>query len=296
MEAKVDNKNKARVRNKKRSQWVEVGRRLKKNKAAMFGLAIILILIFTAIFADFIAPYDYAEQSLQDALQTPSSSHWFGTDEFGRDIFTRVVYGSRISLLVGILAVGIAMIIGGGLGAIAGFYGGKLDNVIMRSMDVLLAIPSILLAISIVAALGSGLFNLMIAVGISNIPRYARIMRASILSVRDQEYIEASKSVGANDFTIIVKHIIPNCLAPVIVQATLGVASAILSCAGLSFIGLGINPPTPEWGSMLSRGRDYLRDYWHVTAFPGMAIMITIFALNLLGDGLRDAFDPKLKN
>lgn len=296
MEAKLDNKNGARVRNKKRSQWVEVGRRLKKNKAAMFGLSIILILIFTAIFADFIAPYDYAEQNLKDTLQTPSSSHFFGTDEFGRDIFTRVVYGSRISLLVGILAVGIAMIIGGGLGAIAGFYGGKLDNIIMRCMDVLLAIPSILLAISIVAALGSGLVNLMIAVGISNIPRYARIMRASILSVRDQEYIEASKSVGANDFTIIIKHIIPNCLAPVIVQATLGVASAILSCAGLSFIGLGINPPTPEWGSMLSRGRDYLRDYWHVTAFPGMAIMITIFALNLLGDGLRDAFDPKLKN
>lgn len=296
MEAKLENKNRSRVRNKKRSQWVEVGRRLKKNKAAMFGLAIILILIFTAIFADFIAPYDYAEQDLINALQTPSSSHFFGTDEFGRDIFTRVIYGSRISLLVGILAVGIAMIIGGGLGAIAGFYGGKLDNIIMRSMDVLLAIPSILLAISIVAALGSGLFNLMIAVGISNIPRYARIMRASILSVRDQEFIEASKSVGASDFTIIIKHIIPNCLAPVIVQATLGVASAILSCAGLSFIGLGINPPTPEWGSMLSRGRDYLRDYWHVTAFPGMAIMITIFALNLLGDGLRDAFDPKLKN
>jgi peptide/nickel transport system permease protein len=296
MEAKLDNKNRARVRNKKRSQWVEIGRRLKKNKAAMFGLSIILLLILTAIFADFIAPYDYAKQSLKDALQTPSSAHWFGTDEFGRDIFTRVVYGARISLMVGILAVGIAMIIGGALGAIAGFYGGKLDNIIMRCMDVLLAIPSILLAIAIVASLGPGLANLMIAVGISNIPRYARIMRASILSVRDQEYIEASKSVGANDFAIIVKHIIPNCLAPVIVQATLGVASAILSCAGLSFIGLGINPPTPEWGSMLSRGRDYIRDCWHITAFPGLAIMITIFSLNLLGDGLRDAFDPKLKN
>ncbi|MCT4563857.1 MAG: ABC transporter permease [Maledivibacter sp.] len=296
MEAKLDNKNRARVRNKKRSQWVEIGRRLKKNKAAMFGLSIILLLILTAIFADFIAPYHYAKQSLKDALQTPSSAHWFGTDEFGRDIFTRVVYGARISLMVGILAVGIAMIIGGALGAIAGFYGGKLDNIIMRCMDVLLAIPSILLAIAIVASLGPGLANLMIAVGISNIPRYARIMRASILSVRDQEYIEASKSVGANDFAIIVKHIIPNCLAPVIVQATLGVASAILSCAGLSFIGLGINPPTPEWGSMLSRGRDYIRDCWHITAFPGLAIMITIFSLNLLGDGLRDAFDPKLKN
>lgn len=300
MGAKVDKKNGAsngvRERKKKRSQFVEVGRRLKKNKAAMFGLFIIILLILTAVFADFIAPYDYAKQDLRQTLLTPSKAHLFGTDEFGRDIFTRVVYGARISLMVGILAVGIAMIIGGALGAIAGFYGGKLDNLIMRTMDVLLAIPSILLAISIVAALGSGLVNLMIAVGISNIPRYARIVRASILSVRDQEYVEASKSVGANDFTIITKHIIPNCLAPVIVQGTLGVASAILSCAGLSFIGLGINPPTPEWGSMLSRGRDYLRDYWHITAFPGMAIMVTIFALNLLGDGLRDAFDPKLKN
>ncbi|SKC90182.1 ABC transporter permease [Maledivibacter halophilus] len=296
MEAKIDNKERSRIRNKKRSQWVEVLRRLKKNKAAMFGLFIIFMLIIVAIFADFITTYDYAKQNLDEALQSPSFKHFFGTDEFGRDIFTRIIYGSRISLLVGILAVGIAIFIGGGLGAIAGFYGGKLDNVIMRSMDVLLAIPSILLAISIVAALGSGLVNLMIAVGIANIPRYARIMRASILSVRDQEFIEASQSVGASDFTIIVKHIIPNCLAPVIVQGTLGVASAILSCAGLSFIGLGINPPTPEWGSMLSRGRDYLRDYWHVTAFPGMAIMITIFALNLFGDGLRDAFDPKLKN
>ena len=287
---------KKRKYNKTRSQWVEVIRRLKKNNAAIVGLIIIGILIFAAIFADFIAPYGYDTQSLLERLQPPSSDHWFGTDEFGRDIFSRIVYGSRISIAVGIIAVGIALIIGGGLGAIAGYYGGKLDNIIMRFMDVLLAIPSILLAISIVAALGSGLGNLMIAVGIANIPRYARIMRASILSVRDQEFIEASRSVGARDFTIITKHIIPNCLAPVIVQATLGVASAILSCAGLSFIGLGIDPPTPEWGSMLSRGREYIRDFWHMTAFPGMAIMITIFALNLLGDGLRDAFDPKLKN
>jgi peptide/nickel transport system permease protein len=285
-----------RKHNKKRSQLAEVARRLKKNKAAMLGLIIIVSLIFIAIFAGVIAPYEFDQQNLADRLQLPSSNHWFGTDEFGRDIFSRIVYGSRISLLVGIIAVGIAVIIGGALGAIAGYYGGKLDNVIMRVMDVLLAIPSILLAISIVAALGPGLINLMIAVGISSIPRYARIMRASILSVRDQEFIEAARAIGSSDFRIILKHIIPNCLAPVIVQATLGVATAILSCAGLSFIGLGINPPTPEWGSMLSKGRDYLRDYWHITAFPGLAIMITIFALNLLGDGLRDAIDPKLKN
>lgn len=281
---------------KKRSQWLEVWRRLKQNKSAMVGLAIIMVLILSALFADIIAPFGIDDQNLMNALQKPNSTHWFGTDNFGRDIFSRVVHGSRISLQVGFIAVGIAMITGGILGAIAGYYGGRLDNFIMRMMDILLAIPSILLAISIVAALGPGLSNVMIAVGISSIPSYSRIVRASVLTLKDQEFVEAARAVGANDVRIIGRHIIPNSMAPIIVQATLGVAGAILSAAGLSFIGLGIQPPTPEWGAMLSSGRQFIRDYPHMTAFPGLAIMITIFGLNLLGDGLRDALDPRLKN
>lgn len=281
---------------KKRNQWLEVWRRLKQNKSAMVGLAIIMVLILSALFADIIAPFGIDDQNLMNALQKPNSTHWFGTDNFGRDIFSRVVHGSRISLQVGFIAVGIAMITGGILGAIAGYYGGRLDNFIMRMMDILLAIPSILLAISIVAALGPGLSNVMIAVGISSIPSYSRIVRASVLTLKDQEFVEAARAVGANDVRIIGRHIIPNSMAPIIVQATLGVAGAILSAAGLSFIGLGIQPPTPEWGAMLSSGRQFIRDYPHMTAFPGLVIMITIFGLNLLGDGLRDALDPRLKN
>lgn len=281
---------------KKRNQWLEVWRRLKQNKSAMVGLAIIMVLILSALFADIIAPFGIDDQNLMNALQKPNSTHWFGTDNFGRDIFSRVVHGSRISLQVGFIAVGIAMITGGILGAIAGYYGGRLDNFIMRMMDILLAIPSILLAISIVAALGPGLSNVMIAVGISSIPSYSRIVRASVLTLKDQEFVEAARAVGANDVRIIGRHIIPNSMAPIIVQATLGVAGAILSAAGLSFIGLGIQPPTPEWGAMLSSGRQFIRDYPHITAFPGLVIMITIFGLNLLGDGLRDALDPRLKN
>lgn len=286
----------APAKKKKRSQWVAVWKRLKRNKAAMIGLGILVILIFTAIFANIIARYGYDDQALENRLQAPSAAHWFGTDNFGRDIFSRIVFGSRFSLQVGFIAVGIGAIAGGALGAISGFYGGKLDNGIMRLMDVLLAIPGILLAISIVASLGPGLTNVMIAVGIGAIPGYARIVRASVLTVRDQEFVEAARAVGTNDFRIVMKHIIPNAMAPIIVQATLGVAGAILSAAGLSFIGLGIQPPSPEWGAMLSEGRQFLRDHPHVTTFPGLAIMITIFALNLLGDGLRDALDPRLKD
>jgi peptide/nickel transport system permease protein len=282
---------------KRRSQLSEVWRRLKKSKMAMIGLAILVVLIVLAIFANVIADYDEVaiKQNPSERLQGPSSEHWLGTDEFGRDMFARLIHGSRVSLLVGIVSVGIAILIGGALGAIAGFYGGVVDNIIMRIMDIFLAVPGILLAIAIVSALGSGLFNLMLAIGISSIPGYARIVRASVLTVKDQEFIEAARAIGASDGRIIMKHIIPNALAPVIVQGTLGVASAILSTAGLSFIGLGVPKPRPEWGSMLSGGRAYLREASHVTTFPGLAIMITILALNLVGDGLRDALDPRLK-
>ena len=280
----------------KRNQWKEVWRRLRQNKMAMVGLAILIILALAAIFADVIAPNGFDNQVIKDRFQTPNSTHWFGTDNLGRGVFDRVIHGARVSLSIGIISVSIAIVFGGLLGALAGFYGGRVDNVIMRSMDIRLAIPSILLAISIVSALGGGLFNVMLAVGISSIPGYARIVRASVITLKGQEFIEAARAIGANDSRIIMKHIIPNSLAPIIVQGTLGVAGAILSAAGLSFIGLGLSPPNPEWGAMLSGGRDYIRDHMHMTLFPGLMIMATIFALNLLGDGLRDALDPKLKN
>jgi len=281
---------------KKRSQWAMVWARLRRNKMAMAGLVILGLLVVVAILAPVIAPYTYDYQQLGNRLQGPSAAHWFGTDSLGRDIFSRIVYGSRVSLQIGLISIGIATFIGGLLGAIAGYYGGHLDTAIMRVMDVLLAIPGILLAISIVAALNPSLTNLMIAVGISAIPIEARVIRSSVMMVRDQEFVEAAKAVGTSDLRIIFKHILPNAMAQIIVQATLGVAGAILAAAGLSFIGLGIQPPSPEWGAMLSEGRQHMRDHWHITTFPGLAIMITIFALNLLGDGLRDALDPKLKN
>lgn len=274
----------------------EFWRRLKKSKMAMFGLVILSLLVVVAIFANVIAPYSYSEQHLENKNMKPNAEHIFGCDDLGRDIFIRVIYGSRISLSVGFIAVSIAVVFGGILGAVAAYFGGLCDNIIMRSMDILLAVPQILLAISISAALGTGLVNLMIAVGISSIPQYARIMRASVLTVKDQEYIEATHAAGATHLYTIFRHIIPNCFAPIIVQATLGVAFAILTAAGLSFIGLGLDPEVPEWGAMLAGGRQYIRDFPHITFFPGLAIMITIFALNVLGDGFRDALDPKLRD
>lgn len=279
-----------RFRNLK-DMWI----RMRRNKLAMLGLGIIIILILVAIFADFIAPYDYAHQDLKNQFLKPNSKNFFGTDNLGGDIFSRIVYGSRISLKVGFISVGIALALGVTIGAVTGYFGGRVDNYLMRLIDVLQAIPDILLAIAILAALGPKLANLMIAVGVAAIPGYARIVRSSVLSIRDMEYIEAAKANGSSNIRIIFKHVIPNCLAPIIVQATLGVAYAIINAAGLSFIGLGLEPPTPEWGAMLSAGRAFIRDHVHMTIFPGLAIVITIFALNVLGDGLRDALDPKLK-
>lgn len=282
---------------KKRSQAVEVWKRLLRNKMAVAGLVILAILVLGAVFANVIADYDtkVVAQDFTALLQGPSAAHPCGTDEFGRDIFARLLHGSRISLVVGMISVSISLIVGGALGAFAGYYGGTIDNIIMRVMDVLLAVPSILLAITIVAALGTSLVNVMLAIGISGVPNFARIVRAAVMGVKDQEFVEASAAIGAKSPTIIFREILPNCLAPIIVQATLSVAGAILSTASLSFIGLGVQPPSPEWGAMLSSGRSYIRDAVHLTLFPGLAIVITILALNLLGDGLRDALDPRLK-
>ncbi len=282
---------------KKRSMAAEVWQRLRRNKMAMLGLGILVILILGAIFADVIADYDtmVVAQDMKNRLQGPSAEHWFGTDEFGRDIFARILHGSRVSLVVGLISVSVSLIIGGTLGAFAGFYGGRIDNVIMRIMDIFLAVPSILLAMTIVAAFGTDLVYVMLAIGVSGVPSYARIVRAAVMSVKDQEFVESARAIGASSTTIIFREILPNCMAPIIVQATLSVAGAILSTASLSFIGLGVQPPAPEWGAMLSSGRSFLRDSIHLTLFPGLAIVITILALNLLGDGLRDALDPRLK-
>jgi len=281
---------------KKKSIWLDVLKRLVRNKAAMVGLGIVLLLFIAAIFADFITPFTYYEQDLRNRFALPNATHWFGTDEFGRCIYSRIIYGSRISLRVGFVTIIFSVALGGFLGALAGFYGGIIDNIIMRFTDIILAIPNILLAIAVVAALGNDLTNIMIAVGVGSMPQYARILRASVLTLRDQEFVEAARASGANDFRLITRHIVPNALAPIIVQATLGVAGAILVVAGLSFIGIGLQPPTPEWGAMLSTGRHYLRDFPHMTTFPGLAIMIVILGLNMFGDGLRDALDPKLKD
>lgn len=276
--------------------WHDAWYRLKKNKSAMFALFVLIAMIVCAIFADYIAPYPYDLQDYEHTFEFPSRQHLLGTDNFGRDILSRIIYGSRISLLVGFSSIIVAIIFGGLLGAISGYYGGKLDNLLMRAMDILMAIPGMLLAISLAAVLKPGLLNLVIAIAVADIPGYARVVRASVLTIKDQEFIEAAQCIGASDSRIILKHILPNCLAPIIVQATLGMAGAILSASALSFLGLGIQPPTPEWGSMLSSARQYIMTYWHMTTFPGVAIMITIFALNILGDGLRDALDPRLKN
>lgn len=271
-------------------------RRLLKNKAAAAGLVIFVLLILTALLADVIVSYDLVTKMVPaERLQWPSSRHWFGTDELGRDIFARVVHGSRISLLVGVFAVTCSTLGGILLGSIAGFYGGKTDNIIMRFLDVILSIPSVMFAITIVAALGPSMVNMTIALSISGIPSMARVIRASILSIKSQEYVEAAQAIGARDRVIIFSHILPNCIAPIIVQATMKMASTILSIAAMSFLGMGAQPPTPEWGSMLSNGQTYIRDFSYITFFPGLAIVLTVLSLNLLGDGLRDALDPRLK-
>ena len=290
---------------KKKSIFKVIFRTIIKSKTAFAGLVIIILLVLTAIFADFIAPAVYNErlgdylpswsnQNLTNALQFPDADHWFGTDNFGRDIFARVIHGSRISLQVGIIAVSISAVIGVIIGAIAGFYGDVWDNVLMRIIDIMLAIPGILLALVIAASLGPGLVNVMIAVGIGGIPSYARIVRGSVMSVKEQEFVEAARSSGANDTTLIFRHILPNCMAPIIVSMTMGLGGAILTAAALAFIGLGSAPPTPEWGSMLNDGRRFMRTFWPIVAFPGGAIALVVLGFNMLGDGLRDALDPRL--
>lgn len=275
--------------------WRAAWESLKENKRAMLGLSFIIFLILLALFADVITPYGMTEQNLSNALQFPNAKHWLGTDELGRDVLTRIIYGTRISLTVGVFSVLLSLTIGGTMGVLAGYFQGGLDIFIMRICDILLSVPSILLAIAIVASLGSSLGNMILAIGISGIPHFARIVRASVMAEKEKEYIEASRALGAGHFRIIFRNILPNTLSPVIVQSSMGIASAILSAVGLGFIGLGLEASIAEWGTMLSAGRGYIRTHYYLTFFPGLMIILTVLAFNLLGDGIRDTLDPKMR-
>lgn len=283
-------------RRRKESQFVAVLRRLSKNKLAMFGLCVFLLEVFLAVIAEWIIPYDYATLHPADMFQGPSAKYWMGTDDMGRDIFSRLLYGARFSLGIGVASLALGAWAGIVIGAIAGYVGGWVDNLIMRVLDIIQSIPSMLLMIAIASALGNGFFNTCLALAIGRIPGTARLLRASILNIRKMEYLEAAESINCSKFRLIVGHILPNAFSPLIVSMTMGVAGSVVAAASLSFIGLGIQPPTPEWGAMLSSGRAFMMDYPHIVLFPGLAIMVTVLALNLLGDGLRDALDPKLKN
>lgn len=278
--------------------WSEVVYRLTRNRAAIFGLCVIIILTVFALFPQLFAQYGYDDQDYSRTFIAPCAEYPMGTDNLGRDIFSRVVYGTRISLSVGVLCMVCSLIVGGTLGSIAAVYGGATDNIIMRICDIFMSIPSTLLAISICAALGNGMVNLIIAITIALVPSFSRTVRASMLTVKDQEYIEAARAIGAGRARMILRHMIPNAIGPIIVAATLNVAGSITAAAALSFIGLGVQPPTPEWGCMLSTAKQYITslDKWYIVAFPGIMIMLTVFALNLFGDGLRDAFDPRSRS
>ncbi|RJR08241.1 ABC transporter permease [Candidatus Parcubacteria bacterium] len=278
------------------SPWKEAWKSFKKNKLALVGTFIVLLFIVIAIFAPLIAPYGIDKQVLGDRLQAPSSDHWLGTDDFGRDIFSRIVYGARISLWVGFFAVLASSIIGSLLGIIAGYYGRWADTIISRTFDIMLAFPSILLAIAIVAILGPSLQNALIAIAIINIPNFGRLIRSRVLSVKEEEYITAAKAIGMKDSRILLHHILPNSMTPIIVQGSLAIATAIIEAAALGFLGMGAQPPNPEWGKMLADSKNYLIQAPWTMIFPGLAIMLTVLGFNLMGDGLRDALDPRMKN
>ena len=276
---------------------------VQKNKLAVLGLVVIAILTavaLTTIIVDYVTNYSFFKnyiinQNLELRLAGPSMKHIFGCDEFGRDLFLRIIWGTKYSLFIGVGAIVLATLVGMPFGMLAGYYGKKTDNIIMRVMDVILAVPSMLLVMAIVAALGTSTANLIIAMSVSNVARFSRISRAAVMTVRDNDYIEAARAIGTGDFQILTKHIFPNSFAPILVQLTLGIGNSILLVAGLSYLGLGVQPPYPEWGAILTSAKVYMRDAWHISVFPGIFLVIAVIAFNLLGDGLRDAMDPKLK-
>lgn len=275
--------------------WKEAWQSFRENKLAVIGLGIVVFFIILAIIAPFVAPYSFKDQSLTDRLLPPSGKHWFGTDDFGRDIFSRILYGARLSLWVGFFSVLGSVILGTLFGIVAGYYGRWVDAIISRIFDIMLAFPSILLAIAVVAILGPSLQNALIAIAVINIPNFGRLVRSKVLSVKQEEYIMAARAVGMKDTRILFHHILPNSISPVIVQATLAIATAIIEAAALGFLGLGAQAPTPEWGKMLSDSKQYLVQAPWTLFFPGVAIMLTVLGFNLMGDGLRDVLDPKMK-
>lgn len=292
----MNTENTSAKKSKKNSQAKEIWRRFRKNKTAMLGLILLIIILCIAIFADLIVPYETAIIQTPDRKMPPCAQHLFGTDELGRDLFARIIHGSRYSLAIGISTTIFSMIIGGLLGAISAYYGGWVDNIIMRITDIVMTVPPILLSLAVVAALGANLRNLLIAMTVSCVPSIIRMVRSVVLGVADEDYIEAARSYGASDMRIILKYIIPNALGPIIVTATMNVASMILSASGLSFLGMGVQPPSPEWGALLSSAETYMFDAPYLLYIPGIFIVISALSFNLAGDGLRDALDPKLKN
>ncbi|WCK53475.1 ABC transporter permease [Aneurinibacillus sp. Ricciae_BoGa-3] len=289
----ADGVQQARLR--KSSPWRDAWQRLARQKAAVIGLGVILLFILLGICAPLLSHYSWAEGKLTDRLLPPSGAHWFGTDDLGRDLFTRVLFGARISLWVGFSSVAGSIIVGTVLGLVAGYFGRWTDTIISRVFDIMLAFPSILLAIAIVTILGPSLSNALIAIAIVNIPTYGRLVRSRVLSIKEEEYIVAARVIGMKHTRILFFHVLPNSIAPVIVQGTLGVATAVLEAAALGFLGLGAQPPEPEWGKIIADSREYLATAWWTVLFPGVAIMLTVLGFNLFGDGLRDALDPKMK-
>jgi len=287
----------AQINRKRISRSREIWSRMLKNKSAMAGTVVFILVVMVGLLAGVLVDYeqDCVRPDIINKLQSPSREHWMGTDAMGRDMMARLIFGARYSLLVAFASVLMCLSIGLVLGSAAGYFGGKTDDIIMRIIDVFAAVPNLLMAISIAAALGQSLFSMIIAIGISMLPGLTRTIRATVLTIRGQEFIEAGQAMGGKGRQIIIFHILPNCIAPIMIQCTIMIAGAILSTSSLSFLGLGIKPPTPEWGNMLSGGRDFLRTAPHITIFSGAAILITILSANLMGDGLRDAFDPKLK-
>ncbi|MGM0653142.1 MAG: ABC transporter permease [Bacillota bacterium] len=278
---------------KRDTEMLQVWRHLRRNRLAMVGLAMLIIFMFSAIFAPVITPYDPIKTDFSSAYQAPSSENLLGADWLGRDNFSRILYGARISLLIGFISVAIGLVVGVPVGALSGYYGGKFDLLIQRIIDILIAFPGILLAIVVVTILGTGVENVMIAVGIASVPIYTRLVRGSVLSIKEQGYVSAAKALGIGDGRIIMRHIMPNSLGPIIVQSTFQIATAILWAAGLGFLGLGAQAPDPEWGRMLSDGREYIRTAHHLTTYPGLAIFLMVLGFNLIGDGMRDALDPR---
>ncbi len=281
---------------KKGRRLKEIWRRFRKNRLAMVGLVMITLIVLVSLLAPFIAPYGLDEQNARNRLMAPCAEHIFGTDNYGRDIFTRVLYGGRISLAVAVVATAISGFFGIILGATAGYFGGRIDNGIMRVLDVFMALPATLTAIAISTVLGTGITKTMLALGLATVPRFARIVRGPILSLRSSEFIEAAQAIDVSTPKIIFRHVLPNVLSPIIVQATLYIANTLMVASSLSFVGLGVQPPSAEWGAMITAGRAYIKGNWWMITFPGLAILLSVFSMNVLGDGLRDALDPRLKN